>query len=167
MKKDYDLAVNENPRYKISLKKGHRVLHIVAAILFLACALANGIAAIQTGSMLFGFLITFFFLALVMYDLVLLSTKCEVYKGKIIYSSILKKKEYRLSDIVCSKEAYEEIHVDHGDGNATDSWDKITAFYNRDGKKLFKFGLAYNNVDLLVKEVTNTQKSILNQKRKK
>lgn len=167
MKKDYDLAANEYLRYKISLKKGYKVLYIVAAILFFVCALTNGIATIQTDSMLFGFFMTFFFLVLGIYDLVLLSTKCEAYKGKIIYSSILKKKEYRLSDIVYSKEMYEEIHADHGDGNVTNSWDKITTFYNKEGKKLFKFGLAYNNVDLLAKEVMNTQKSILNQKRKK
>lgn len=167
MKKDYDLGASECPRYKISLKNGYKVLYIGAALLFFSCAFANGIAAIQSDSILFGFLMTFFFLVLGMHDLVLLSIKCEAYKGKIIYSSILKKKEYRLSDIVYSKEMYEEIHADYGDGNVTNSWDKITTFYNKEGKKLFKFGLAYNNVDLLVKEVMNTQKSILNQKRKK
>ena len=47
---------------------------------------------------------------------------------------------------------------DYGDGNVTSSWDKVTTFYNKQGKKLFKFGLAYDNVQLLVKEVKNTQK---------
>lgn len=61
----------------------------------------------------------------------------------------------------------EEFYKDYGDGNVTSSWDKVTTFYNKQGKKLFKFGLAYDNVQLLVKEVKNTQKSISNQKRKK
>lgn len=161
------MPINEKPRYKISLKKGYKILYAVAAIIFFVCALLIGIATVQTGTILFGLLMTLFFLLLGGYDLVLLSTKCEAYKGKSVYSSFLKKKEYRLSDIAFSKEQIEEIHVDHGDGNATNSWDRVTTFYNKQGKKLFKFGLAYNNVDLLVKEVMNTQKSILNQKRKK
>lgn len=77
------------------------------------------------------------------------------------------KREYNLSDIASSNEKIEEFYKDYGDGNVTSSWDKVTTFYNKQGKKLFKFGLAYDNVQLLVKEVKNTQKSISNQKRKK
>ena len=39
-------------------------------------------------------------------------------------------------------------------------------FYNKQGEKLFKFGLAYDNVQLLVRDVKNTQRSISNQKKK-
>ena len=60
----------------------------------------------------------------------------------------------------------EENKID-GDGNASSSWDKVTTFYNKQGEKLFKFGLAYDNVQLLVRDVKNTQRSISNQKKKK
>lgn len=80
---------------------------------------------------------------------------------------IIRRREYNLSDIASSNEKIEEFYKDYGDGNVTSSWDKVTTFYNKQGKKLFKFGLAYDNVQLLVKEVKNTQKSISNQKRKK
>ena len=80
---------------------------------------------------------------------------------------IIRRREYNLSDIASSNEKIEEFYKDYGDGNVTSSWDKVTTFYNKQGKKLFKFGLAYDNVQLLGKEVKNTQKSISNQKRKK
>ena len=80
---------------------------------------------------------------------------------------IIRRREYNLSDIASSNEKIEEFYKDYGDGNVTSSWDKVTTFYNKQGKKLFKFGLAYDNIQLLVKEVKNTQKSISNQKRKK
>lgn len=43
--------------------------------------------------------------------------------------------------------------------------DKVTAFYNRDGKKLFAFGLAYENVQKLEKNVADNRKSMENMKR--
>ena len=70
-------------------------------------------------------------------------------------------------DIVFSNEKTEEFYKDYGDGNVSSSWDKVTIFYNKQGEKLFKFGLAYDNVQLLVRDVKNTQRSISNQKKKK
>lgn len=84
-----------------------------------------------------------------------------------MYSFLLTKRAYNLSDIVFSNEKIEEFYTDYGDGNVSSSWDKLTTFYDKQGKKLFKFGLAYGNVQLLAKEVKNTQKSISNQKKKK
>ncbi len=161
------LQANEKPRYRIALKRGYAVLYISIAGFFFACALLTGIAATQTNPMLLSLLMSGGFLFWGGCILVELSIRCEAYKGRIVYSSLVKKKEYRLSDIAFSKEKLEEIHVDHGDGNATDSWDLVTTFYDRQGKKLFKFGMAYSNVDLLVKDVANTQKSIRNQKQKR
>jgi hypothetical protein len=86
--------------------------------------------------------------------------RVEVCKGKIIYHNGIWKKEYHMSDICCAKKQTESFYVDHGDGNVTSSWDIVTTFYDRSGKKLFKFGLAYENVDRLQKDVENTQKSI-------
>ena len=71
-----------------------------------------------------------------------------------------------LSDIAFSNEKIEEVYKDYGDGNVSSSWDKVTIFYNKQGEKLFKFGLAYDNVQLLVRDVKNTQRSISNQKKK-
>ena len=93
--------------------------------------------------------------------------KYERYKGKVVYSFLLKKKEYNLSDITFSNEKIEEFYKDYGDGNVTSSWDKVTTFYSKQGEKLFKFGLAYDNVQLLARDVKNTQKSISNQKKKR
>lgn len=77
------------------------------------------------------------------------------------------KREYKLSDIAFSNEKIEEFYKDYGDGNVSSSWDKVTIFYNKQGEKLFKFGLAYDNVQLLVRDVKNTQRSISNQKKEK
>ena len=96
-----------------------------------------------------------------------LTKKCERYKGKVVYSFFLTKREYKLSDIAFSNEEIEEFCKDYGDGILSSSWDKVTTFYNKQGKKLFKFGLDYDNVQLLVRDVKNTQRSISNQKKKK
>lgn len=82
-----------------------------------------------------------------------------------MYSFLLTKRAYNLSDIVFSNEKIEEFYTDYGDGNVSSSWDKVTTFYDKQGKKLFKFGLAYDNVQLLAKEVKNTQKSIIKSKK--
>lgn len=39
--------------------------------------------------------------------------------------------------------------------------DKVTVFYDEKGKKIFEFGLDYDNVERLKADVKNTQKSIL------
>lgn len=82
-----------------------------------------------------------------------------------MYSFLLTKRAYNLSDIVFSNEKIEEFYTDYGDGNVSGSWDKVTTFYDKQGKKLLKFGLAYDNVQLLAKEVKNTQKSIIKSKK--
>ena len=94
--------------------------------------------------------------------------KVDVYKGKIIYRTLFKKFEYRMSDIKTTKAEYEETTVGYlNDITPVTSFDHITTFYDKSGKKLFKFGLAYDNVQLLASDVKNTQKSISNQKKKR
>lgn len=94
--------------------------------------------------------------------------KVDVYKGKIIYRTLFKKFEYRMSDIKTTKAEYEETTVGYlNDITPVTSSDHITTFYDKSGKKLFKFGLAYDNVQLLASDVKNTQKSISNQKKKR
>lgn len=94
--------------------------------------------------------------------------KVDVYKGKIIYRTLFKKFEYHMSDIKTTKAEYEETTVGYlNDITPVTSSDHITTFYDKSGKKLFKFGLAYDNVQLLASDVKNTQKSISNQKKKR
>ena len=49
------------------------------------------------------------------------------------------------------KDTKAKFYKDYGDGNVSISWDKVTTFCNKQGEKLFKFGFAYNNVQLLEK----------------
>ena len=49
------------------------------------------------------------------------------------------------------KDTKAKFYKDYGDGNVSISWDKVTTFCNKQGEKLFKFGLAYDNVQLLEK----------------
>lgn len=165
MKQNDNMPVNEEPKYKISLKKGYRILYIIMTVFFLVCTLYFGFLSFSTGAeaILFGIgsLIVFFC------SLYGLTKKCERYKGKVVYSFFLKKREYHLSEITFSDEKFEEFYKDYGDGIVSSSWDKVTTFYDRQGRKLFKFGLAYDNVQLLVRDVKNIQKSISNQKKKR
>ena len=168
MKHNRNMIVDEEPRYKISLKKGYRILYIVMSIFFLIGTLYFGIISFRhTDTMLFGIGFTGIFLIFLFYSLCVLTKKCERYKGKVVYSVFLKTREYNLSDITFFNEEVEEFYRDHGDGMATSSWDKVITFYNKQGKKLFKFGLDYDNVQLLASDVKNTQKSISNQKKKR
>ena len=137
-------------------------------VLFLVCTMYFGVISFCAGTdtMIFCIGITVIFLLFLFCFLYGLTKKCERYKGKVVYSFFLTKREYKLSDIAFSNEEIEEFCKDYGDGNLSSSWDKVTTFYNKQGKKLFKFGLDYDNVQLLVRDVKNTQRSISNQKKK-
>ena len=94
-------------------------------------------------------------------------------KTERMYNKNVSEKVRALSDELATAEdvdtffdAVVKFYKDYGDGNVSSSWDKVTTFYNKQGEKLFKFGLAYDNVQLLVRDVKNTQRSISNQKKK-
>ena len=95
-------------------------------------------------------------------------------KTERMYNKNVSEKVRALSDELATAEdvdtffdAVVKFYKDYGDGNVSSSWDKVTIFYNKQGEKLFKFGLAYDNVQLLVRDVKNTQRSISNQKKEK
>ena len=95
-------------------------------------------------------------------------------KTERMYNKNVSEKVRALSDELAAAEdvdtffdAVVKFYKDYGDGNVSSSWDKVTTFYNKQGEKLFKFGLAYDNVQLLVRDVKNTQRSISNQKKEK
>ena len=169
MKKESNILTEEKPKYIISLKKRYRILYIVMFVLFLVCTMYFGVISFCAGTdtMIFCIGINLIFLLFLFCFLYGLTKKCERYKGKVVYSFFLTKREYKLSDIAFSNEEIEEFCKDYGDGILSSSWDKVTTFYNKQGKKLFKFGLDYDNVQLLVRDVKNTQRSISNQKKKK
>lgn len=153
MKKESNILTEEKPKYIISLKKRYRILYIVMFALFLVCTMYFGVISLCAGTdtMIFGIGITVIFFIFLFCFLYGLTRKCERYKGKVVYSFFLTKREYKLSDIVFSNEKTEEFYKDYGDGNVSISWDKVTTFCNKQGEKLFKFGFAYNNVQLLEK----------------
>lgn len=161
--------INEESKYKISLKKGYKIFYIIMFILFFICMMFFGIVSffIDTDIRIISICITLIFFIFLFYSLYNLTKKCERYKRKIVYSYLWIKKEYKLSDIVSFNIKNNEIHIDQRDGIVISSYDKITTLYDKQGKKLFKFGLAYDNIQLLVNDVKNTQKSISNKKRKK
>ena len=95
-------------------------------------------------------------------------------KTERMYNKNVSEKVRALSDELAAAEdvdtffdAVVKFYKDYGDGNVSSSWDKVTTFYNKQGEKLFKFSLAYDNVQLLVRDVKNTQRSISNQKKEK
>ena len=169
MKRNCNIPVEEEPRYKISLKKGYRIVYIVMTGFFLVCALYFGCLSFceDALTMALGLGFTGIFLIFLFYSLQGLTKKCERYKEKVVYSVFFQRREYALSDIRFTKEKVEEFYKDHGNGDMTSSWDRVTTFYNSQGETLFKFGLAYDNVPLLVNDVKKTQKSIAKQKKKK
>jgi len=95
--------------------------------------------------------------------------RVEVYKGKIIYHIGLKNKEYCVSDIQTSKMQIETYQTGqyYEDMVPVENHDIITTFYDKSGKKVFKFGLGYYNVERFKTDVKNTQKSISKQHNKK
>lgn len=153
MKKESNILTEEKPKYIISLKKRYRILYIVMFALFLVCTMYFGVISLCAGTdtMIFDIGITVIFLIFLFCFLHGLTRKCERYKGKVVYSFFLTKREYKLSDIAFSNEKIEEFYKDYGDGNVSISWDKVTTFCNKQGEKFFKFGFAYNNVQLLEK----------------
>ncbi len=78
---------------------------------------------------------------------------------------MLKTIEYKPSEVYSSKENYVETDYRDELGGWTITYDKVTTFYDSNEKKLFKFGMAYENVQKLEKTVANNRKSIKNMKK--
>ena len=90
--------------------------------------------------------------------------RVEVHKGKIIYHNGVKNIEYRMSDIKTFKKQSETFQVGYlEDIIPVESSDITTTFYDKTGKKVFKFGLSYDNLERLTTDIKNTQKSISRQ----
>ena len=164
-------------RYSIKMKKYGKIFNLIISLLMLIPSIVIMVLQIffyiterETkfpvflGTLIFPII----FLIFCICGIAAAVKKVDVYKGKIIYRTLFKKFEYRMSDIKTTKAEYEETTVGYlNDITPVTSSDHITTFYDKSGKKLFKFGLAYDNVQLLASDVKNTQKSISNQKKKR
>ena len=111
MEKESNMLTEEEPKYIISLKKRYRILYVVMFVLFLVCTMYFGVILFCAGTdtMIFGVGITVIFLLFLFCSLYGLTKKCERYKGKVVYSFFLAKREYNLSDIAFSNEKIEEF----------------------------------------------------------
>ena len=160
-----DMEQADGIRYSVSMKKGYRIFCGIFSILMFAASVMCafwGIGKCETllnySAVLFCIL---FFILVGCVCIFSITKRVEIYKGKIVYYNGFWKKEYRMSDICTSKTQEESFDI-HNDVNAVNgtSWDMVTTFYDAAGKKLFKFGLAYQNTERLQKDAQNAQKSI-------
>lgn len=165
-------------RYRVAMKKGRRLFNMTAGSLMIlggsAVVVLTVIVCISEQNTDFytfagGTWIPLLFILFGIIGIIPATKRIEVYRGKIIYHVGFKNKEYRMSDIKTSKTQTETYNTGlyHEDIVPADSYDKVTVFYDEKGKKIFEFGLDYDNVQLLVRDVKNTQRSISNQKKKK
>ena len=147
MKKESNILTEEKPKYIISLKKRYRILYIVMFALFLVCTMYFGVISLCAGTdtMIFGIGITVIFFIFLFCFLYGLTRKCERYKGKVVYSYFLTKREYKLSDIVFSNEKTEEFYKDYGVGMF--GLNKAFRIVENNGKPDF---VPINNLDKVV-----------------
>ena len=155
----------EELKYKVSIRKGYKLFYSIFSIfsfllltVSISLSIANSEASSYYMAEIFVVLFCLVFSFLGIYQNI---KSVYVYKGKIVYKTLFKKKEYRPIEIYCAKtkivgtKAYVSDYGITGCG----TWDKVTTFYNKSGKKLFAFGLAYENVSKLEKNITNNRKS--------
>lgn len=166
-------------RYCMAMKKGRKILNLIVGCLMILISIIFITTTVFSCIFMQEFVYyTFLTIFLVIIPLPLFifgiigivsaTKRVEVYKGKVIYHIGFKNKEYRMSDIKTSKTKSETYRtgLDYGNIVPTYSYDKLTVFYDKKGKKIFKFGLAYDNVERLKADVNNTQKSIAKQHNK-
>lgn len=99
-------------------------------------------------------LIPLFFLVTGIIGIFSATKRVEVYRGFVVYHKGFTKKEYPISDIKTSKSQTETYSVGYyEDRVAATGHDSVTIFYDKNGKPIFKFGLAYENVERLKDDV--------------
>lgn len=162
------LYLHEKGRKAFNMIAGY--LMILASIIFIVLPVIFYITDREFGfyTLLGILLIPLLFLAFGITAVVTAAKKVCVYKGRVVYHTRIINKEYRMSDIKVSKTQSETYSagLHYENSVPAEGYDKVTTFYNENGKKIFKFGSAFDNVQLLVKDVINTQKSISKNHRK-
>lgn len=156
-------------KYTVSIKKGYKIFYTICLVLCFVvaiCICALGLPACETsGNYLVTLFSVGFFLAGGAVCYYIIAKKVMVYKGKILYCTMFKKVAFKPSEVYSSNT--KTVETDYRDemGGWTSAWDSVTTFYSCEGKKLFAFGLAYENVQMLKKTVENTRKSMQNMRR--
>lgn len=159
-------------RYKVTLKKGYRIAYIILGIFMIAVSVPVAVLSLResvtTAEYVLSLGLSLLFAVPGILVLLLLRKELAVYKGRIEYCNGFYCKGYSLSEVYEYDTRLEETKAEYGDGYATPgSWDVVSIFYDKSGKKLFRFGLAYDNVERLKKEVDNCRKSIRNNEKNK
>lgn len=163
-------------RYQVSMPVIGKVFYVIWIIIVFVMAYLLGVEAIKVSDM--GGIVGFFsvlclasiiilFVLNGIQGLFLIIRRVEVYRGgKVIYIDMFSKKIFRMSEIrrYKVKEVDSEVHL--GEGNYISGCERVTVFYDVEGKKLFGVNDSDRNVDLLKRDVTNVQKSINGNKKK-
>ena len=162
----------EELKYKVSIRKGYKLFYLIFSIfgfLLLIVSISLSIANSKTSSYYMAeIFVVLFCLAFPFLGIYQNVKSVYVYRGKIVYKTLFFKKEYRPIEIYCAKIKIVETkaYVSYNGIPGCGTWDKVTTFYDKSGKKLFAFGLAYENVSKLEKNITNNRKSFNGSKTK-
>lgn len=158
----------EDLRYAVSIKKGYKFFWGIFSLISFICALCVVIFSVGRYEEMMDYA-SILFVVLFLVGCSLLgayanSKSIMVYKGKYIYKTLFFEKEYKPLDVYMSKtETKITEDCSTGDGllPGNGSIDEVTTFYDKRGKKLFAFGLSYDNVERFKKTVENNRKSTM------
>jgi len=154
-------------KYEISLQKWRKVTNIILGIIM---SIGFFIATIYSLPMyediISAIIMTLIFIVFIILGIIeivfALRKKAIVSVGsKIIYCNGFFTKEYLFSELGCPKSTIEtSIMTASTDPHpmSFESSDNVIVFYDKNNKKLFKFGDAYANVSRLVKDIENYRK---------
>ncbi len=167
-------ADSEQPpiRYTVEMKKGYRIFGTVCTVIVWLLAVLTAVMSIKTcrtaDEIVFCSLMVLFFVAVGVLSILDLHRCVTVRKGSIQYRNGWKTVCYRMTDIRTHRTEWTESGG-YWDGEIyhPKSYDRVTTFYSASGKKLFRFGLAYRNVDELQRDIDNCRKSLQGQKERR
>lgn len=154
----------EVPVYSVCMKKGYWIFTLICSILVLVMSVLTAVLSILTcktvGQSVVCGMIVLFFAGMGTEGILALRVRAEVFSdGRIQYYGLFQTRQYHISQIAACKTQDESFRVRYGEGVSISHWDVMTTFTDADGKKLFRFGLAYQNVDRLQKNVKSSQKA--------
>lgn len=154
----------ETPVYTVGMKKGYRIFTLICGIIVLGMSVLLAVMSVltcQTVSQAVVCGMLFLFLTGIGIEGILsVRVRAEVFPdGQIRYYGMFRMRQYHISQIASSKTQDESFRVRYSEGIAASHWDSVTTFTDADGKKLFRFGMAYQNVDRLQKSVKSSQKT--------
>lgn len=165
-------------RYRVAMKKAQRIftmtvsglmISLSSIVLVLTAVFSLSEQAMDVSTFFVSVLSPLLFILFGVIGVISAAKRVDVYGGEVVYYLGWKRKTYCLADIKTAKtqtEAY-QTGLHYEDIVPVESYDTVTAFYDQAGKRLFRFGSGYSNVDRLKADVEHTQKRISKQKRAK